>query len=263
MRRAMLILWVLALLPINPCLAKWSTLEDCTLIPNEYNDGDSFHVRHRGHEYIFRLYFVDAPESDDSIPERVSEQAAWFGIDRHEVLRFGHEAARFTDHFLARGFTVLTEFKDAMGRSKLERFYALIRVDHQDLAEELVRHGLARIYGMDVDLPDGTKAMNFQWRLKTAEQEAKREKLGVWSRETAGKPSATVPHSGVEERDISVPRTVPVYSLKDPGVQVGILESGAQVHVLKIESPAMVRILIPGSSGTVFEAQCLRADLGL
>jgi len=36
---------------------------------------------------------------------------------------------------------------DAMGRSKLERFYAFVKTKDGDLGEQLVRNGLARNYG--------------------------------------------------------------------------------------------------------------------
>src|SRR5437667_1088697 len=49
---------------------KWVTLKKCQFQANAFNDGDSFHVRYDGQEFVFRLYFVDAPEVDDSFPER-------------------------------------------------------------------------------------------------------------------------------------------------------------------------------------------------
>jgi endonuclease YncB( thermonuclease family) len=33
---------------------------------NASNDGDSFHVKADGEERIFRLYFVDTPESESA-----------------------------------------------------------------------------------------------------------------------------------------------------------------------------------------------------
>ena len=58
----------------------WVTYKDCRYLPNVANDGDSFHVRAAGREYIFRLYFVDAPETDMRIPDRVAEQAKYFHV---------------------------------------------------------------------------------------------------------------------------------------------------------------------------------------
>jgi hypothetical protein len=33
-----------------------------------------------GKQQVLRLYFVDAPESDASFPERITEQAAYFAV---------------------------------------------------------------------------------------------------------------------------------------------------------------------------------------
>src|SRR5262245_9300497 len=46
---------------------KWVTLTGCRLLTNQFVDGDSFHVTHKGNKYIFRLYFVDSPESDPAL----------------------------------------------------------------------------------------------------------------------------------------------------------------------------------------------------
>ena len=53
----------------------WVALENCRLILNPANDGDSFHVRVNEKDYLFRLYFVDAPETDSANPARLIEQA--------------------------------------------------------------------------------------------------------------------------------------------------------------------------------------------
>jgi hypothetical protein len=51
----------------------WIVLENCRLLPNAANDGDSFHVSVNGKDYRFRLYFVDAPETDAANPSRLIE----------------------------------------------------------------------------------------------------------------------------------------------------------------------------------------------
>jgi len=56
----------------------WIVLKDCRLIPNPANDGDSFHVSAGEKEYLFRLYLVDAPETDEMTPRRLIEQAKYF-----------------------------------------------------------------------------------------------------------------------------------------------------------------------------------------
>ena len=54
--------------------------QSCHYLIKRANDGDSFHVSVNGKEYIFRLYFVDTPEVDTEFPQRVKEQARYFGI---------------------------------------------------------------------------------------------------------------------------------------------------------------------------------------
>ena len=75
---------------------KWEVLEGCTLVTNSMIDGDSFQVQHKDRTYIFRLYFVDAPEADVSLRERIEDQAAYFGISTADIPRTGKLAAQFT-----------------------------------------------------------------------------------------------------------------------------------------------------------------------
>jgi len=79
------------------------------LVSGGGNDGDSFHVSQGGKDYIFRLYFVDAPEISNSYPERVNAQAFYFKLDEKQIIEVGEEAAKFTHKFLNGGsFTVFT-----------------------------------------------------------------------------------------------------------------------------------------------------------
>jgi endonuclease YncB( thermonuclease family) len=273
MRRILPLLGMALLISAPPCLAsKWRTFENCTLVPNESNDGDSFHVKVKRREYIFRLYFADTPETDMSFPDRVAEQADYWGIGQKAAVRLGHQAANFTRKFLADGFTVYTKMDDARGRSDKERFYAIVMVGEKNLSEELVRNGLARIFGQDTDLPDGTRSTPFWWRLKTAEREAKKNRLGAFSpdieaasAEEATNQIAPPPLAApiLAERDVVLAYTIPVFSMKEPFQQIGNLQRGAQVRVLGAESASMVRIRFTGAEGRIFEAQCRRVDLGL
>ncbi|MBI5756031.1 MAG: hypothetical protein HZA12_03820 [Nitrospirae bacterium] len=43
---------------------EWVKLTDCLYVAQKYNDGDSFGVKCGTDEYISRLYFVDAPETN-------------------------------------------------------------------------------------------------------------------------------------------------------------------------------------------------------
>jgi competence protein ComEA len=160
---------------------QWETLEGCRLLTNAVVDGDSFRVLHKEREYLFRLYFVDAAETDSSLKDRVQDQAAYFGISVQDIPRVGKLGAEFTREKLSgRDFTVLTRWQNAMGRSSLARFYCVVLVEEKNLAEELVAGGLARIYGLRANWPDGPRSTTFINRLKNFELEAREQKRGVW-----------------------------------------------------------------------------------
>jgi endonuclease YncB( thermonuclease family) len=125
----------------------WTILENCRVIVNPANDGDSFHVSVGSKEYIFRLYMVDALETDEMNPARLVEQAKYFAITAPQAIEVGQAAKEFTREKLSEPFMVFTRMSDAMGRSKLERFYAFVQTKEGDLGEQLVRNGLARNYG--------------------------------------------------------------------------------------------------------------------
>jgi competence ComEA-like helix-hairpin-helix protein len=162
---------------------QWEVLERCQIITNAVLDGDSFRVLHKDREYIFRLYFVDAPETDSALKDRVKDQSVYFGIATTDVPRAGTLAARFTREKLSgREFTVVTRWNNAMGRSSLARFYAIVLVDGKNLAEELVGHGLARIYGLRANWPDGPRSVTFINQLKHLELVARENKRGVWDK---------------------------------------------------------------------------------
>ncbi|MBE2180303.1 MAG: thermonuclease family protein [Chthoniobacterales bacterium] len=160
--------------------SRWKELTDCRLIPQDYNDGDSFHVDCQGKEYIFRLYFVDAPESDDSIPSRVAEQAAHFKKSASRMLEVGQHAKKVTAQLLSRPFTVLTTFEDAKGRSQLPREFAFVTTgDGKDLGEVLVSQGLARSFGAPAS-PPGKTEEELRSKYDHLERTARRERLGAW-----------------------------------------------------------------------------------
>lgn len=162
----------------------WQTYQNCTLLPNAANDGDSFHVRAGGKEYIFRLYFVDTPETDASLPERVAEQAKYFHVTVPQTLQVGIEAERFTRAKLGRPFTVMTCKQDARGRSHLPRYFAFIEMGREDLAESLVANGLARVYGATAKTPAGQEPEAENRKLKQLEITARSQKLGGWGVES-------------------------------------------------------------------------------
>jgi len=158
----------------------WIVLQNCRLIRNPANDGDSFHASAGAREYIFRLYMVDAPETDAMNPARLVEQAKYFAITVPQAIETGLAAKEFTRTKLSEGFTVFTRMSDAMGRSKLERFYAFVQTKEGDLGEQLVRNGLARNYGFKA-VPPGLKNSRLELeKLQQFEDEARRENIGGW-----------------------------------------------------------------------------------
>jgi endonuclease YncB( thermonuclease family) len=286
-------------------LKDWRTYEDCTLKKERGNDGDSFHVRfksEKGHYryYFIRLYFVDTPETDEGLEERLKDQAEYFGISVKETLALAKQASEFTKEFLKDGFTIHTRFQDARGRSDDKRSYGMVQVGDKYLSHELVKNGLARIHGYRPDLPDGTKSKTYLWRLNSAEREAKDQERGGWQKQrsrieelqmqarqgSAPPPATRKPElppgvrntavramalPGPEEEepaeivpgDMVLNRTIEVFSLKDAGRKVGLLKAGADVEILGEEPGDMVRIRFSAGEGRMYEAQCRRRDLGL
>jgi len=297
MKKTLLVFLIVSACSVVCCEAwrwkEWQTYDNCTLRPNKANDGDSFHVRYQKRHYLFRLCFVDTPESDNSLPERVKEQAEYFGLDEAETVKLGKQATKFTAKLLENGFTSYSRLKDARGRSKRKRYYAMIKVNGKYLAEWLVEAGLVRIHGAVDDLPDGTKGKTFIWRLKQKEREAQQKKLGGWAGHNLDRreemlrrmrtlkqddaeavpasktKSAEVPTKAeaplplVYEHDLVIEKRLPVYSLKPGAAQVGVLTSGATVRVLRKEANGMIRIRFNNSAGKRFEAVCKREDLGI
>jgi DNA uptake protein ComE-like DNA-binding protein len=69
---------------------------------------------------------------------------------------------------------------DAMGQSRLERFYAFVETKEGDLGEQLVRNGLARSYGFRT-APPGLKSSRIELeKLQQFENRARQEEIGGW-----------------------------------------------------------------------------------
>jgi competence protein ComEA len=159
---------------------EWIVLKGCQLIANPANDGDSFHVSVGAKEYVFRLYFVDAPETDEMTPGRLVKQAKYFAITVPQAIEVGRAAKEFAREKLSDPFTALTHLSDAMGQSRLERFYAFIQTKQGDLGEQLVRNGLARVYGFKTAPPGSRESRAELVKLQQFEDTARQEKIGAW-----------------------------------------------------------------------------------
>src|SRR5262245_12485149 len=154
----------------------WIVLNNCRLIANPANDGDSFHVSVGANEYLFRLYLVDALETDEMIPGRLVEQARYFGVTVPQAIEVGRTAKEFARQKLSEPFTAFTHLSDAMGQSRIERFYAYVQTKDGDLGEQLVRNGLARIYGFKAAPPGVRNSRVEIEKLQQFENEARLEK---------------------------------------------------------------------------------------
>lgn len=171
-----------SLLLENAAAQDWEKLQNCRLAPDQYMDGDSFHVLHDGKNHIFRLYFVDCAETDASFPQRIADQMEDFGLANEKaVLAAGEKAKEFTKKMLSGQFTVLTKWENARGNSRQPRNYAVILVGNKNLAEELTRAGLARAYGMPADYPDAARAKSFKDNLRRLQASAIRQKVGAFA----------------------------------------------------------------------------------
>jgi len=187
----------------------WVKLERCELIPNPANDGDSFHVGANDKDYIFRLYLVDAPETDAADPARLIEQAKHFGISVPQVIELGEAAKLFVQEKLAEPFTVITRMANAMGRSKSERFYAFVQTKDGDLGEQLVANGLARVHGRSAKPPGITSSATESQKFKNLENQAKQTKLGGWAAkiEQSNAPSASP--ATIPSPSLTIPNAAP------------------------------------------------------
>jgi len=204
---------------------KWIEIPDCRLIENASNDGDSFHLRGGDREYLVRLYFVDAPEHSRQIPERVREQADWFGTTEEQVLQQGALAATQVAEWLDRPFTIYTQMIDARGASSMQRVFAMVKVGDRYLCELLVENGLARIHGIRRNLDDGTFRWDHVRKLEALEAKAKAAKVGLWG---DGNSSAAMKVL----RRVTLTRDVPFYTAGAMPNFRGMLKKGDVVEVL-------------------------------
>jgi endonuclease YncB( thermonuclease family) len=185
-----IIAWLVVCLSASESVAApskpWVMLTNCQYLANAENDGDSFRVRGGTNEFIVRLYFVDAPETNLRYPERTREQSEYFGVTLDESMKGGREARDFVRETLREPFTVWTRWASGAGRSKERRYYGFVLVGTNSLDELLISKGLARLKGIRSKLPSGEKASAHLDRLGALEAEAKRQKAGLWKAKGKG-----------------------------------------------------------------------------
>jgi endonuclease YncB( thermonuclease family) len=262
MRHIIVILFLMwsALAQAQPL--QWAVLENCRLIHNSYNDGDSFHVMHDGKKYIFRLYYVDAPETELYLRPRIQEQAEAFGISFDKMLEIGHAATAFVNEQLSDTFTVYTKWHSAQGRSASLRYYAFIRTGDRDLGEMLVERGLARVFGVRVNTPDGTAASGYRSHLLEIQQQARENQAGAWLYAKAlDEYDGDNPFAQLKA--VICPRALPVYSPGTPRQYIGSVARRTVVYVLEEFPDGWVHIRYREEPGDITDAYCLRWDLKL
>ena len=166
----------------EPAADAWEVLEGCRLVNAFVNDGDSFKVAHGDRTFIIRLYFVDCPETYDAYVDRLNDQARYFSISESDVIASGKIAEAYTKRFLHDEFTVITRWEDARG-SKEARYFGIVRKKDRLLSAELVRNGLARIYGMPTKgrWPGGFTPDVYLKQLKQYERTAQQARTGIWN----------------------------------------------------------------------------------
>ncbi len=100
-------------------------------------------------------------------------------------MELGKGAKEFTAGALAKPFTIQTRWRKVFGPT---RYYSFVfTADGHDLAELLVRNGLARVYGTRTPLPDGRSSREYLAALKAVEEQARAARLGGWRTKDSGK----------------------------------------------------------------------------
>lgn len=171
-------------------------LHPCELVRTDWADGDSFQIKTpEGKTLTLRLYGVDCIEwhvTDNSDATRLASQRRYFGIAGHggsaktsiELAKsLGGDAAAETTRLLSKPFTVYTAFADARGDARYKRVYAFVTTsDGHDLAEHLVKKGLARAFGVYRAAPDGKSGKHYQEYLRDQELLAAKKGVGAWAK---------------------------------------------------------------------------------
>ncbi|MCS7009210.1 MAG: thermonuclease family protein [Chthoniobacterales bacterium] len=163
---------------------KWEEWRGCVLVDSLGNDGDSFRIKGPKGEQVVRLYFVDCPEIGDyfeEAPQRIREQASYFGVKRAILFQFAEAAQKFTNQALSHPFAVLTANEDARGITKDGRIFAFVRLwNGKDLGEEILKAGLGRAFGKSA-APPGRSIRDLWAKYDSAEWQARHARTGIWA----------------------------------------------------------------------------------
>ncbi|HSP42527.1 MAG TPA: thermonuclease family protein, partial [Luteolibacter sp.] len=193
---ARIVLFFALLLPVTAAPRALEKFENCTFVPTEWADGDSFRIRTAtGEEHTIRLYGVDCLElhlGDDRNLVRFRDQRRYFGItdvgkNNEESMKIAkalaREAADFTARSLQEPFTLHPRFAKGGGDPEFERFLGYITLaDGKDLGSLLVQQGLARARGIISTMPDGMSVVEARGMLQDLEIQALKKDRGIWAK---------------------------------------------------------------------------------
>jgi hypothetical protein len=168
--------------------ADFEVFPKAQLVESKNNEADTLRIKPSptAEEAVFRLYFVDAPETTLSSPQTVQEQARYFDASQENVLKVGVEAAAYVTELLkTRPFMLYTRWEPVPDRT---RYYGMIKVslkpgEYTHLADILMKRGYGRLHGLTCELPDGVQGINDYGRyLLDLGKKAREDKIGIWGR---------------------------------------------------------------------------------
>lgn len=187
---------IICLLSCTAAGQAFTRWKHCNLIPTEWADGDSFQIQTpEGAQHTIRLYGADCFEwhvSDETDARRLRAQRRYFGIAEwggspqasiKAAKELGQAAASEVVTVLKLPFTVHTTFADARGDGKHKRIYGFVTTSGgEDLAERLVRLGLARAFGVYHETPSGKGAADYRALLEDVELQTAKRGVGAWAK---------------------------------------------------------------------------------
>lgn len=178
---------------------KWEILKSAVYYDENFNIIDN--TTDEKTEKV-QVKFIEKVDGDTAKFELNSETITvrFLGINTPETVHptkgeepFGKEASSFTEEKLKNATKIELEYdNNASKTDKYERHLAWIWVDDVLLQEQIVKNGLAETYM----LQDNYKYAGI---LQVAEEEAKSQKIGVWSGENTENTETEVVNEATEE----------------------------------------------------------------